>query len=50
VCCYKLKHELEIILQELTLAKKIIQILQEDVNAKPNHGILSTKEANQIMT
>ena len=46
VCCYKLKQELEITLQELSSARKIIQILQEDVNAKSDLGKVSTKEAN----
>jgi len=46
VCCYKLKQELEITLQELSLARKINQILQEDVNAQPDLGTVSTKEAN----
>ena len=46
VCCYKLKQELEITLQELSSARKIIQILQEAVNAKPDLGTVSTKEAN----
>jgi hypothetical protein len=46
VCCCKLKQELEITLQELSSARKIIQILQEVVNAKPDLGTVSTKEAN----
>jgi hypothetical protein len=46
VRCYKLKQELEITLQELSSARKIIWILQEDVNAKPDLGTLSTTEAN----
>jgi hypothetical protein len=40
-----LKQELEITLQELSSARKIIQILQ-DVNAQPDLGTVSTKEAN----
>jgi len=46
VCCYKLKQELEINLRELSSARKIIQGLHEDVNAKPDLGTVSTKEAN----
>jgi len=45
-CCYKLKKELEITLQELCSARKIIQILQEVVNAKPDLDTVSTNEAN----
>lgn len=37
---------MEISLQELSSARKIIQWLQEDVNAKPDLGTVSTKEAN----
>ena len=37
---------MEIIPQELSSARKTIQILQEDVNAKPDFGTVSTKEAN----
>jgi hypothetical protein len=37
---------LEITLQELSSARKIIQILQEDVNAQADLGTVSTKEAN----
>jgi lysophospholipase L1-like esterase len=46
VCCYKLQQELEITLQELSWARKIIQILQKDVNAHPDHRTVSTKEGN----
>jgi len=46
VCCYKLKQESEITLQELSSARKIIQILQEDVNAQSDLRTVSTKEAN----
>ena len=37
---------MEIIPQELSSARKTIQILQEDVNAKPDTGTVSIKEAN----
>jgi hypothetical protein len=37
---------LEITLQELSSARNIIQILQEDVHAQPDLGMVSTKEAN----
>ena len=37
---------MEITLQEISSARKIIQILQEGVNAKPDLGTVSTKEAN----
>jgi len=37
---------LEITLQELSSARKIIQILQEDVNAHPDLRTVSTKEGN----
>jgi len=40
------KKELEITLHEISSARKIIQILQEGVNAKSNLGTVSTKEAN----
>lgn len=43
VCCSKLKLELEDALQELFSAKKIIELLQEDVN-KLGHDIVSTNE------
>ena len=46
VCCYKLKQELEITLQELSSARKIIRILHEDVHAQPDLGTDSTREAN----
>ena len=38
--------ELEITLQELSSTRQIIQILQEDVNVKPDLGKESTKEVN----
>jgi len=46
VCCCKLKQELDITVHELSSARKIIQILHEDVNAHPDLGTGSTKEAN----
>jgi len=46
VCCCTLKQELEISLQGISSARKIIQILQETVYAKPDLGTVSTKEAN----
>jgi len=46
VCCCKLKQELEISLQGISSARKIIQILQEDVNAKPDLDTVSTDVAN----
>ena len=45
VCC-KLTHEVEITLQELMAARKLIQILQEDVNGKPDVAKICIKEAN----
>jgi hypothetical protein len=44
--CYKLKQELDLTLQELSSAKKIIQMLQEDMNATPDHDAVSTGKAN----
>ena len=50
MCCYKLKHELEITLQELSLSRKITQLLQEDVNAQPDFGTVSTKaNSNHVL-
>jgi hypothetical protein len=40
---------LEIILQGISSARKIIQILQEDVNAKPDLGTVSTDVANTLV-
>jgi hypothetical protein len=46
VSTYTLKKELEITIQELISITKIIQILQEDMNAKHDLGAVSTKETN----
>jgi len=46
VCSYTLKEVLEITLQELISITKIIQLLQKDMNAKPDLGAVSTKEIN----
>jgi hypothetical protein len=42
VCCYKLEQELTTALQELKSARKIIRILQEDLNTDLDS--VSTKE------
>jgi len=47
VCSCKLKQELEITLQELSSARKIIQILQ-DVNAEADLGTVSTVQEKPI--
>jgi hypothetical protein len=46
VCSYTLKEELEITLQELTSIARIIQLLQDILNAKPDLVAVSTKETN----
>jgi hypothetical protein len=45
-CCYKLKHELDLALQELSSVKKIIQILQEERNSIPYSNTESTGNKN----
>jgi len=40
------KKELEITLQEISSARKIIQILKDGVNSKHDLGTVSTKESN----
>jgi len=47
VCSYK-REGLEITLQDLSLVTKIIQLLQEDVNSKPDLGTVIIKETNSI--
>ena len=48
-CVFSYKGEgLEITLQDLSLVTKIIQLLQEDVNSKPDLGTVIIKETNLI--
>jgi hypothetical protein len=42
IYCYKLKHKLDLALQELSSVKKIIQILQEERNSTLNPDAVST--------
>jgi hypothetical protein len=48
VCGYKLSGDLEITVQGLSSVTKIIQLLQEDVNFKPDLGAVSIMETNSI--
>jgi hypothetical protein len=45
--CHNLKQELEIALQELSSARKIIQILRDDVNKIPDHRTV-IQEKHQV--
>jgi lysophospholipase L1-like esterase len=46
IYCYKLKHELDFALQDLSSVKKIIQILQEERNSTLNPDAVSTGNEN----
>jgi hypothetical protein len=46
IFCYKLKHELDLALQELSSVRKTIQILQEERNATLNIDAISTGNEN----
>jgi hypothetical protein len=50
-CCVQRKHTLERVLQELNSARKIIQLLQEDINSKTVNYVVNTIEnvTNQEM-
>jgi len=43
-CCVQCKHILETVLQELSPARKIIQLLQEDINSKTVNNVINTTE------
>jgi len=47
--CHNLKQELEIALQELSSARRIIQILRDDVNKIPDHRTV-IQEKHQVDT
>jgi hypothetical protein len=51
-CCVQRKHTLERVLQELNSARKIIQLLQKDINSKTVKNVVNTIEnvTNQEMT
>jgi hypothetical protein len=49
IYCYKHKQELDLTLQEISSAKKIIQILQEERNDTPNLNAVSTGNDNSSL-
>jgi hypothetical protein len=43
-CCVQCKHTLETVLQEVSPATKIIQLLKEDINSKTVNNVVNTTE------
>jgi len=43
-CCVQCKHTLETVLQELSPARKIIQLLQDDIKSKTANSVVNTTE------